>query len=541
MSVQADNAVGWNRQHGFKQLTAEPFDLLILGGGITGAGLALEASTRGLRVALIDANDFASGTSSRSTKMLHGGLRYLERGEVALVKKSALERKQIHELAPHLSEPRWMVLPISNRAKLLGLRVAVTTYDHLGGVQKHERNRTWKGAELTEQEPKLKQSEYPYALAYREYLTDDARLVLANVRAATQRGVCAVNHTKITEFIQEGGQATGAKLRCQLTGNEGSIQARAIVNATGPWVEELQRLEDPSAKPILHLSKGIHITLPANKLPVQNLLALPTPDGRRIFVMRREEIVYVGTTDTTYEPGAEVWPEITAEDVDYLLEVLPTYLDIPPLTRDDIIGAWAGLRPLIADPTKSDPTELSRKDEVLHGKLGVISIAGGKLTGYRAMARRVMESVEERVTAPKAPPSELEKLPGGNISSSLHEFSQELAISTGLSASVCSRLARLYGSEATAVLKLGSAPLCPGLPVAAGEVTWAMQHEFAATLEDMIYRRLRLPALSLDPNPALEPAAEIMAPALGWSAQEQAQQLRNVRELLAKELSFQRQ
>ena len=539
MNVDAVGTSTQGRRDKFERLTRTKFDLLVLGGGITGAGIALEASSRGLSVALLDSNDFASGTSSRSTKMLHGGLRYLERGEVALVKKAAAERKQIHQLAPHLSEPRWMVLPISNRAKLLGLQVAVTTYDRLGGVEKDERNRTWKGEELAEHEPTLKQKDYPYGLAYREYLTDDARLVLANLRAAEKHGTCALNHTEVGAFTQQNGRANGAQVRCRLSGREGAVQAQTIVNATGPWVEEVQKLEDANAKPLLHLSKGIHITLPASKLPVQNLLALPTDDGRRIFVMRRENVVYVGTTDTTYEPGAEVWPSITADDVDYLLAVLPKYLDTAPLTRTDVIGAWAGLRPLIADPKTSNPAELSRKDEVLEGKLGIISIAGGKLTGYRGMAKRVMQYVDKRPSTPSPSFTEQEKLPGGHIKDPLPIYSKQLAHSTGLAENTCARLARHYGSEAIDVLELGAAPLADDIPVVHGEVHWAIQQEHAATLEDMIYRRLRLPALALNPAAAVEPAADIMAAVLGWSAQERTEQLEIVRGLLAQDLAFQ--
>ncbi|HVI01077.1 MAG TPA: glycerol-3-phosphate dehydrogenase/oxidase, partial [Enhygromyxa sp.] len=429
-------------------LARESFDLVVIGGGITGAGLARDAALRGLKVALLEAADFASGTSSRSSKLIHGGLRYLERGEVNLVRKTALERKEIYRAAPHLSEPRWMVMPMAGRTALYSLRLAVTTYERLGAVDDRDVHRAWSGSTLAEQEPAIDRKQFPHALAYREYLTDDARLVLANVRSAAQFGAQVLNHAPVVGLLRSGERAMGVEARCTTSGESFTVRGRVIVNAAGPWVEAVQRLENPGAAPFLHLSKGIHISIPASKLPIRNLLVLNTQDKRRIFALRRGEVAYVGTTDTTYEPGAEIWPKIEAEDVDYLLEPIARYFSCGPIGRADVVGAWAGLRPLIADPTKKNPSELSRRDELLFGPLGVLSIAGGKLTGYRGMARRVLETVAERIDRPIPEPAEEPPLPGGDFDGDLEKLAGRLAAAHSLDTVTASRLAGLYGAEA---------------------------------------------------------------------------------------------
>jgi glycerol-3-phosphate dehydrogenase len=519
-------------------LSREVFDLVVIGGGITGAGLARDAALRGVSVALLEANDFAAGTSSRSSKLIHGGLRYLERGEVNLVRKTALERKEIFRAAPHLAEPRWMVIPLAGRAMLYSLRLAVTTYERLGAVARRETHRTWTGSLLAEQEPALDRQQFPHALAYREYLTDDARLVIANVRAAAAAGAVVLNHAPVIAVLESGQRAIGVEARCSLSAEQFAVRGRVIVNAAGPWVEAVQRLENPEARPFLHLSKGIHITVPAAKLPVRNLLMLNTADKRRIFALRRGEVVYVGTTDTTYEPGADLWPTIEAEDVDYLLETLGRYFTCAPIGRGDVIGAWAGLRPLIADPTKKNPSELSRRDELLLGPLGVLSIAGGKLTGYRGMARRVLETVGERLGRPVPELGEDPPLPGGDFDGDLEALAGRLAAAHPLDEATAIRLARLYGAEAPQVLDLGAQPIVPGARCVAGEVRWAVEREGAATLEDLVYRRTRLPLYELDTPATVEALAQVMGEVLGWSDAQRADEIAQVRARLDDDLRF---
>lgn len=524
------------------RLERETFDLLVIGGGITGAGLARDAALRGLSVALLEANDFSSGTSSRSSKLIHGGLRYLERGEINLVRKTVSERKEIHRLAPHLTEPRWMVLPLKGRATLYSLRLAVTAYERLGGVAAKDLQQTWSGETLERNEPLIDRDVFRFALAYREYLTDDARLVLANMRSAAGAGATAINHTPVTGFIREGGKAVGAQARCASTGREFAVRARVIVNAAGPWVEALQHLEDDHAKPFLHLSKGVHICLPASVLPISNLLVLDTRDGRRIFALRREDVVYIGTTDRTYERGAQHWPEIEREEVEYLLEPIPRHFTLGPIGPEQVISAWSGLRPLLADPTKKNPSELSRRDELLTGPLGVLSVAGGKLTGYRGMARRVLATVGKLLerSLPELALDEEPLLPGGDIPEGLElsDYAATLATERSIDAALAARLARLYGTEAHAVLDLDATPLYPGARAVQGEVRWAIEREGAVTLEDLYYRRTRLPLFDVEPRKALAPLAMAMAAVMGWDADQTAREVSGVEAQFERDLTF---
>jgi glycerol-3-phosphate dehydrogenase len=530
-----------SRSSTIDELEHGDFDLIVIGGGITGAGIVRDAAMRGLSVALLEAHDFASGTSSRSSKLIHGGLRYLERGEFNLVRKTALERKEIHRLAPHLCEPRLMVLPLRTRAKLFHLRLGLSTYEWLGGVARKDSQRTWSGASLAEHEPLLDARRFPFAVAYREYLTDDARLVLANIRSAAGFGANVLNHAPVVGLIREGDSAAGVEVRDKLTGREFRVRGRVIVNAAGPWVEAIQRLEDPGSRPLLHLSKGVHIAISASRLPIRNLVVLNTRDKRRIFAIRRSDVVYIGTTDSTYEPGARVWPEVEREDVEYLLEPIPHHFNIAPLTPDDVIGAWAGLRPLIADPGQKNPSELSRRDELLTGPLGLISVAGGKLTGYRGMARRVLRNVAERLGRSFRKIDDDEPpLPGGDFPSGaeLSDLGTALCQEANLDHATGERLARLYGTEARSVLALGDRPIFPGARAIVGEVRWAVEREGAATLEDLFYRRTRLPMFWSEATRAVEPLANLLAERLGWNPRLRAAEIERVERQLGADLAF---
>ena len=526
------------RERAAEALAAERFDLAIVGGGITGAGLAREAALRGLSVVLFEAQDFASGTSSRSSKLIHGGLRYLALGDVALGRESALERKVIFRLAPHLAERRWMVLPVRSRAALLKFRAAITTYEKLGAVERDDLHQNWNAEDLEREEPALDRTEWRFACAYREYLTDDARLVLANLRAAAGLGARALNWAEVTGIAVENGRASGVTARCKLTGREIRVKAACVVNAAGAWVEALRRLEDPAAPSLLHLSKGVHVGIPAARLPVRNLLLLATEDRRGVFALRRDEIVFIGTTDTTYTRGADLWPRVSRADVEYLLAPLQHYFAEGKLEPADVRTAWAGLRPLVAEPGKP-PTDISRKDEILIGRAGVVTIAGGKLTGYRPMALRTLEKVASVLgralpDAPEGPP-----LPGGDFTGDLGPLAERIAREHGLEAACAHRLARLYGSEAGEVVRLGRESLAPGAPVIAGEVDWAVRHEAAATVEDALYRRTRVALFEAEARESVaEPIARRMAELLGWSAEKTAAELASARARLAADLDF---
>lgn len=518
---------------------ARPWDLVVVGGGITGAGVLRDAASRGLRALLVDKRDFASGTSSRSSKLIHGGLRYLAMGDVGLVRTTALERKEIFRLAPHLAERRWMVVPVRSWTGLLKIRAGVGTYEKLGAVEEEDRHRSWDREEMAREEPLLDRERFKYAVAYREYLTDDARLVLANLRDAAGHGAVVLNHAPVVAVTSEDGRASGVEAECRETGRRVRVRARCVVNAAGPWVEAVRRLESPDAPPLLHLSKGVHFVLRAQRVPVRNMLALTAEDRRTIFVIRRGTVVYVGTTDTTYEAGNDVWPAITRGDVDYLLAPLNRDLAVDPVRPREIVAAWAGLRPLIAEPGK-EPKEISRRDEVLVGPAGVVTIAGGKLTGYRPMAKEVLEKAAEVAgLSPRAAAEREAPLPGGDFDGDLDALDARFARELGLPSETAARLARLYGSEAPEVVACGSAPLVEGGRIVRGEIDWALDVEGAATLEDVLYRRMRTALYSPHSRElVVEPVADAMAERLGWSAERRAEEVRRVRAQLEADLDF---
>jgi glycerol-3-phosphate dehydrogenase len=460
-------------------------------------------------------------------------------GDVALVRKTALERKEIFRMAPHLCEPRWMIVPASSYASLLTIRAGVVAYEKLGAVGGEDLHRNWSSDDLDREEPALDSHRYKYACVYREYLTDDAHLVLANLRSAAALGAAVLNHARVDAILRERGAAAGVEGTCAISGRRVRVRAGCVINAAGPWVEAVRRLEDPGAAPLLHLSKGVHVVVGSSRLPVNQMVICNTQDRRSIFVIRQGGVVYLGTTDTTYAPGSTTWPEIEREDVEYLLEPTGRYFRGEPLRPSDVIAAWAGLRPLIAEPGKA-PAEISRRDEVLVGPAGVVTMAGGKLTGYRPMAvdtvRRAAEVCRLRLAPdPKQEPS----LPGGDFDGDLAGLEAAVVRETHLPARTVARLVRLYGTEAREVARLGTAPLVPGAPVLASEVEWAVRALGAVTLEDLLYRRLRTAWYVPEAREAaVEPAAERMAMLLGWSAERRRAEVERVRTRLASELAF---
>jgi glycerol-3-phosphate dehydrogenase len=509
------------------ELEAARFDLVVVGGGITGAGVARDAAARGLRVALLEGDDFASGTSSRSSKLIHGGLRYLASGEVDLVRKTARERTAVHAMAPHLAEPCWMVVPARNWAAVTKFRAGIGTYEKLGGIDGADRHEVWKGGEITAHEPHLRTDPYDYAVAYREYLTDDARLVLATLRAAVASDAIVANRLPVVEMIRDGERVDGVVARCATSGRDVRVQAEVVVNAAGPWVEHIARMEENPPATRLHLSKGVHIVVPRSRFPVKHLVICNTQDKRSIFVIPRGDTVYIGTTDTSYFGERPLWPEVDRADVEYLLAPMTRYFDIEPLTPDDVIATWAGVRPLIAQEGK-EAKEMSRKDEVTVGPGGMVSIAGGKLTGYRRLAEDVMDVVAKQLDRRLGKGPGTAVLPGGEPTPRPDEADR-----------LATRMRRLYGSEAGAVTALGAEPLVEGEPVLAGEVDWAVDVEAATTLEDVVYRRTRLawyvPARRDELCAAV---AERMAAQLDWTPDERAAQEAGVRERFADELAF---
>lgn len=521
------------------ELETTRYDMVVIGGGITGAGVARDGAMRGLRVALLEAHDFAAGTSSRSSKLIHGGLRYLAMGEIRLVRETALERKAVHAMAPHLAEPCWMVVPTRNSTGMLKFRAAIATYEKLGAIDEGDRHQVWSGEELAEMEPLLRADIYKYGVAYREYLTDDARLVLAVLRAGVAHDATVANFTPVTGLVRNGQQIAGVACRCSISGREIQVRGDVVVNAAGPWVTDLARMEQDPPRTQLHLSRGIHIVVNRDRFPVNHLVILSAADKRSTFAIPRGDTVAIGTTDTSYEGNQQLWPEVESDDVAYLLEPLRRYFDAEPITPSDIVATWSGVRPLVAQHGKQ-PKEISRKDEVSTGPGGMINIAGGKLTGFRLLAANIVNEVAERLGSSTSAAPGPTPVPGGGTGRDLSAAAAELAGRTGVDRGVCERLVRLYGSEADDVIELGADRLDGDSSVVAGEVAWAVDMEAALYLEDVVFRRTRVAWYNPSERDRLTPViAGLMAGRLGWDADRTATEIAGVRHRFSTELEFQ--
>ena len=386
----------FNREETQQKLTNTEFDLLIIGGGITGAGIALDAISRGMKVALIEKNDFASGTSSKSTKLIHGGLRYLKQFDFWLVKEVGTERAIVHKLAPHLVVPEKMILPLIDGGTYgswltsIGLKV----YDILASVEGDDKRKMLSKKESLKKEPLLPKKILNGAGYYAEYRTDDARLTIEVLKTAAKKGAVCLNYAEASEFIYEENRVVGATIKDTFSKESFHLKAKYVVNAAGPWVDELRQINNSKIGKRLHLTKGVHLVVPHEKLPVKQSVYFDVPDGRMMFAIPRGKVTYFGTTDTNYQLDKNK-VETNLVDATYLISAVNNMFPDINITLDDVESSWAGLRPLIHEEGKS-ASELSRKDEIFVSDTELISIAGGKLTGYRKMAERIVDLVAKK-------------------------------------------------------------------------------------------------------------------------------------------------
>ena len=379
------------RQQRVSDAVSKTYDLIVIGGGITGAGIALDASLRGLSTLLLEKRDFASGTSSKSTKLIHGGLRYLKQLEFGLVRLTGLERAVAHKNIPHLVHPETMMLPIVKGGTFTQLTasMAISVYDWLAKVDKKDRKKSLSKKEMIREEPLLNKEILKSGVAYSEYRTDDARLTVELIKAARREGAEAFNYMKVDDFIYDNQKVVGVKCTDRLKGNNQiDLKARHVVSAAGPWVDKLRAKDGSVSGKSLHLTKGVHIVVPHDRLNITNSVYFDAFDNRMIFAIPRGKVTYIGTSDTSYKHNLDR-VLCTTHDISYLLEKTNTIFPGANLTQDDVISSWAGLRPLIHEDGKS-PSELSRKDEIFTSESGLISIAGGKLTGFRKMAEKIV-------------------------------------------------------------------------------------------------------------------------------------------------------
>jgi glycerol-3-phosphate dehydrogenase len=517
-------------------LGSDAFDVLIIGGGINGAGIARDAAMRGLRAAVVERSDFAAGTSSRSSKLIHGGLRYLQQGHVRLVLEAVRERERMRRLAPHLVRPQEFVVPLY-RGGPVGywtLAAGLWGYDLLAGFWSVKRHRMLRPRALAEAEPTLRREGLKGAGLYWDYRTDDARLVLETAMAAAREGAVVLSYAAVTGFVKEDGRIVGARVADVLGGDETVVRARVVVNATGPWVDRIMALDEPGP-PRLRLTKGVHVVVPRAKIGNRAAFVLnAVQDGRVMFVIPWGEHALVGTTDTDHAGGPDTPPTVEASDVKYLLDTVNYYFPAAALTPADVVSAFAGLRPLIGPPPGStmSPSDVSREEEIFVSASGLVSIAGGKLTTYRLIAESVVDRVVERLRAGgdqrrigRSRTGEV-PLPGGTAAPATLTAAAISRDGHGLAPATIEHLAQRYGSRLDEVLglvardqRLGER-LLPTLPEPRAEVVEAVEHEWAMTLDDVLRRRTQV-ALRDDSggSAAAAEVAALMAPALGWDAE----------------------
>lgn len=514
------------RRAALTTMAGEELDLLVVGGGITGCGLARDAALRGLKVGLIEREDFAAGTSSRSSKIIHGGIRYLRYGWIGTVRESARERAVLRRIAPHLVHPMPFVYPLYRGQSKLIFRAGFVLFDFLAGVSGGDRHRFLTEEGVRERVPGLR-PELKGGVVYGEYITDDGRLTLENARSAADHGAHVATHAAATGFLRGPDERViGARVLDGLSGEQIEVRARVVVNATGPWAERLlQQSGFESDKTVLP-SKGIHLLFRAERLPVASATHLKAPWGREGLAMRRGDYVYVGTSDVEYAGSLEE----PVADADAIADVLRLArgcfpeLDLGP---SDVLATWAGVRPLVANPGKS-PRDTPRKDEIWRTRPGLLTVAGGKLTTYRRMGQRVLDRVAEDLgrSLPGAERTAEVPLPGGGMNGGIEahrEESRRALLDRGVEAAAADRISWLYGTQTRTLLAYvdedprWARPLAPGVPALAAEVRHAVEEEMAMTLEDILDRRLALLIFSEDRGLAAAPEVSVIAAGmLGW-------------------------
>ena len=531
------------RADALASLAIDEFDIVVIGGGVTGAGAALDAASRGLKVALIEARDLASGTSSRSSKLIHGGLRYLEQYDFKLVREALHERElMVSTLSPHLVKPVGFLYPLHEKVKdrtYVGAGLAL--YDVLRGFQRalpwHKHMSQKKIGEIA---PSLRQDIVTGAVKYYDAQVDDARHTMTIVRTARRHGAVVATRVEVTDLIRNGKKVVGAQLRDTVTGKSLSVKSKSIVMCAGIWSDELHEKFGLTPGYSVTMSKGVHITLPGSAIKSDTGIILKTAISV-LFLIPWGDKWIVGTTDTPYT-GDRAEPHPTDEDIDYILEQANRVLE-PKLDRKDIIGAYAGLRPLVSNAKGSATTKLSREHTVDRSAPGFVSIAGGKYTTYRVMGK---DAVDLAVVDLRRLVSEscTEKLPlvGADGYYALVQQSAVIAEDFGISPESVVHLLNRYGSMISEVLEIieenkkMAAPLTKSLPYLKAEIIYAASHEGAMSIDDVISRRTRLsfeaPDYGLD---LVDAIADLIAPVLGWSAKEKKASIAAYLEKVAQE------
>jgi glycerol-3-phosphate dehydrogenase len=489
------------------EFSGEQFDLLVIGGGITGCGVARDAAMRGLKVALVERDDFASGTSGRSSRLIHGGIRYLEQGQLHLVHESIRERQTLLRIAPHLVRPLAFTWPIYRGARIgkVKLSAGLLVYQ-LMAAGRSKKHSTLNAAETLDREPSLKSTGLTGGALYYDASTDDARLTVANAIAARELGATILSHTRVTEIIHDAGKAVGAVARSRHTGESSEFRARVVVIATGVWQNTFDSGERAGR---LHGSKGAHIGVPRERVGNRDALTLISPvDGRVMFCLPAGPQAIIGTTDTWTDESPET-VHGSAADVDYLLRSANAYFPGAQLTQDDVVSAWAGIRPL-ASGQAANPSAVSREHRIVTDGSGAINVTGGKLTTYRSMAAEVVDRVQEALGRKRsAAPTDSVELPGTDRPN---------------------EIARLQREDASL-----AKPLVDGLDYTGAHLVYGVSNEMAQTLSDLLIRRTHLAFETRDHGKSVAPiAADIVGPLLGWTDETKSARIRDFGEDIAR-------
>lgn len=526
-------STGWlDRHRALDRLGRERFDVLVVGAGITGAGVARDAALRGMRVALVDAGDIASGTSSRSSRLVHGGVRYLEHGHLKLVLESSRERQLLLRLAPHLVRPLAFTWPVYRGARLprWKLDAGLLLYDLLARRPSGSRFARLDAEAVRRAEPALRDDALTGGARYWDAATDDARLTLATALSAAEAGTTVVNHCAVRTLVRAAGRIVGAVVADRFGEGERTVRADVVVSATGPWTDELLALDDGAAHAVVRGTKGAHVLVPRERVGNTGAVTLLSPvDGRVMFVLPAGRFTMIGTTEThsTHHPALV---RASAADVDYLLASANGCFPSAALTTADVVSAWAGLRPLVArqEEGAASVSAASREHAITWSASHLLTVTGGKLTTYRSMSAEVVDAIVKRLRRRAAPSSTHRRpLVGGELASVEAELPAALA-AVG-DAAVAERLVQAHGTRWRRVWAMGEHDralrerLLPDLPYVAAEVAHAAAQELACTVGDVLIRRVPLAFETADHGASVAPrVAALMARSLGWDADMQA-------------------
>ncbi len=515
------------REKILERLGSEEFDIVIIGGGINGAGIARDASLRGLSVALVEKGDFAEGTSSRSSKLVHGGLRYLKNREFRLVREATTERKTLLKIAGHNVRKLPFLVPIFRWSKEGKFKIwmGLILYDILAFPKNIGWHKMLNKEKVVQKEPLLNTPDLKSGALYYDCQMNDARLCLENIQTAERLGAIILNYCEAKDFVyDENGKIIGVVAEDRFTGKKGRILGRIVINTAGPWADQVRGLSGEKVKR-LRTTKGIHLIVP--KILNDHAVILFLKDGRAVFLIPWYQYTLIGTTDTDFE-GSPDEVSVTLEDVDYLLENIKDVFPKFDISHDQIISAYAGLRPLVREEGKSE-SEVSREHKIFEDPDGLISLIGGKYTTYRTMAKEIVDlAVKKLGLKDKMFSCDTDKFPlkGGEFTS-LEDLQREIRRLTKLDDDLyIDHLTRTYGSEAMRIIAfarhygLEFEPIKEGLPFLWPEIDWAIKEEYACRLADIMWRRTYLALTPGQGTDVMEAIAKRMATLLGWSEKE---------------------